>query len=365
MPETGEQVEQPISVLSEIGLPYVWIPYLILDIYGPAMKEKGWLYTILTRFKNSKDSKTFVGVRTLADACGIHRDTVQEWARHLQNIGLIKITPGDHSRPTEYVLLMPQMPPPPEILEDHYPKDWTPPKRALKALENIRYLMSEYSAPQSMGLSEGGVLNGRTGVPTSRTDRPKPAPTPSQPVGHNNTLNKSLRKTNKQEEDPFVRSCLEMFQKKSPETTYERIEEVYYKSLNLSVDDDDLGKARLQNAIKVVLQSKDTKDPEGLLWKAVEENWRPRPEGAKGKSTEDVKKEKAEDEAKRQKQIDEEFKQRCLVATVEEILSTHEFVSKFDKKTNPIEHLKKTYQGNPNLEKALEILIKAGDKNGA
>ena len=121
-----------------------------------------------TRFKNFKDSRTFVGVRTLAAACGIHRDTVQEWARHLQNIGLLKITPGNHSKPTEYVLLMPQMPPPPEILRDHYPKDWEPPKRALKALENVRFLMSGYSTPQVSGIAKVGVLNGRTGVPEDR-----------------------------------------------------------------------------------------------------------------------------------------------------------------------------------------------------
>lgn len=361
MQEAGEQVEQPISVLSEIGLPYVWIPYLILDIYGPAMKEKGWLYTVLTRFKNSRDSKTFVGVRTLADACGIHKDTVQEWARHLQKIGLIKINPGDHSRSTEYVLLMPPMPPPPEILKSHYPRDWKPPKRALKALDNVRFLLGEYGAQGAVPSSEGGVLNGRTGVLESRTGRPKPAPTPSQPVGHNNTSNKSLNKTNELEENPFVRSLLESFKKKSPQTNYQRLEEIFHRCLNLENDDESKAKIRFENGVKVALQSKELKDPEGLLWKAVDEGWKPRPEAGPGKSKEQMLLEKQAVEKQEKQKLEEQFRQECEAASLEHIIGTHEFLKNHANQKDAIEQIKKTYKGNPNLEVALKKLRKAGD----
>lgn len=358
MPETGEQVEQPISILSEIGFPYVWIPYLIIDIYGPAMKEKGWLYTVLTRFKNSKDSKTFVGVRTLATTCGIHRDTVQEWARHLEKIGLIRIKTGDHTHSTEYTLLMPPMPPPPEILADHYPEGWEPPKRALKALENIRYMLGGYGTPQETTIPEGGVLNGRTGVPPNRTDRPNPAPALSQPAGHNNTFNNTSNKTNKQEL-PFVRSSLEKLKIQSPETTYQSLEDLYFKCLNLSGGDEEGAETRLGDGIKVVLQSKATKDPEALLWKAIENNWRPRPEPAPG-SKSAPRAETAQDQARYEKKIEEDLRKEYLSASVESILTSYEFFKRQLKNSDPLGTIKKNYQGNPNLEKALELIAKGG-----
>ncbi len=360
MPEYGQEVDQPISILSEVGLPYVWIPYLILDMYGPAMKEKGWLYTVLTRFKNSKDSSTFVGVRTLAAACGIHRDTVQEWAKHLQNIGLIRIVPGDHSHPTQYTLLMPPMPPPPEILSNHYPDDWEPPKRALKALENVRFHLGDYGRPQETLSSNGGVLSGRTGVLENGTDRPKPTIKVSHPVGHNNTLNKSSNnKTNKPETHPLVSSLFEKFKLKSPDTTYATIEEAYHKALNLSKDDESKALEMLENAIAVVHQTKDLTDPEGLFWKAIENGWKPRPfkgspEIAPGPDLKKIEKDREERERK-------EF----LNAPVEQIISNYDFLKKHDKRNDPLETIKKTYQDNKNLEKAVQEITKGGDKSGS
>jgi hypothetical protein len=351
--------DQPISILSEIGLPYVWIPYLVLDIYGPAMKEKGWLYTMLTRFKNSKDSSTFVGVRTLATACGIHRDTVQEWARHLESLGLIKITPGDHSRSTLYTLLMPPMPPPENILKAYYPNDWEPPKRALKALENVRFHLSEYATPQASTPSKGGVLSGRTGVPNGRigvlderTGRPNTAAVQSHPVGHNNTFNNSLNKTNEQE-DKFVSSLFEIFLTKSPNTVFERFEDLWFKTLNLCEDNPVLAQDRFKKGVLVVEQSKIVKDPEGLLWKAIDKGWSPRatPEATPA----------AGDEQKRiEDKYEEELKTQRRSAKVEVILDSLEFFKKHDKKHDHLETVKKLYEGNPHLNEAIKRFTERG-----
>lgn len=105
MPEQDK--EQLIQVLSEIKPPYVWIPYIVIDMYGPGMKQAGWLYTVLTRFKNSGTSSAKVGVRTLAATCGIDTETVQNYADRLEKLGLIKVIPGDYTRPTVYTILLP------------------------------------------------------------------------------------------------------------------------------------------------------------------------------------------------------------------------------------------------------------------
>lgn len=160
-----------IQILSDIRPPYAWLPYIILDLYGPGMGVSGWLYTILNRFKNSSTSEAKVGERTLATACGIDRGTVGRYALKLEDLGVIKIIPGDRINESTYRILLPPLPPPSEIIEKHFPKGWTPPNRSLKMLKSIHAYLSNGDEPQHMGgQNRGGGI-----VQPPLPSEPKPA----------------------------------------------------------------------------------------------------------------------------------------------------------------------------------------------
>ena len=394
MPESEK--EQLIQVLSEIKPPYIWIPYIIIDMYGPAMKKAGWLYTVLNRFKNTSNSSAKVGVRTLALTCGIDTETVQNYADSLEKIGLVKIQPGNYSHPTVYTILLPPLPPPPDIVQQFYPQGWTPPERAKKMLENIRNYLGSEDTPQEKAPKGSPV--GTMPTPTEKNQKlttpsvgtsptPKPAgvsgSTPegvgkdptvrkagtdgvSAPPGPYKYLLNDSKETTTSASPPavveaFLNLSLETFKQK--DTTIEKsvMEEFYYKSLNLCEDDEDSAMEYLTEKIKVVMQLKKTADPQAVLWKAILGNWKPRPESQGSmKENEFISIEKMKAEEKKVDEENEIARKHRMTLPLEEIVKVFKEYPEAMELERRLRILNSYFDGNPELEKALEFIKKGG-----
>ncbi len=365
--------QRTISTLSNLGLPYVWIPFLILDFYGPGMGKAGWLYTILTRIADTK-TKVIVKrtVREIAVLCGCNPETVLTWASHLEELGLIDKKPGDTSNTNVYTLLLPPFPPPPHIVKKHFPEGWKPPASALEAAKNVGFLMTGYGKPQDVGgafTPKEDVRKFRTtesdpkkgdnpirNIRTTSTENPNSMNGKNvQPVRENQTLiNKTVKKETNEQEVLFVRSLYEFFKSKSTNTTYDRFEEIWFKCLNMYGDEVATAEGIFKNAVEVINQSKTVNDPEGFLWRAIENRWEPRAKPAKPSVKVDISQNDVE------KQYEQDLRQERLKAPVESILISFDFFKKHDKKSDPLEIVKNLYKGNPNLEQALKRIIEGG-----
>lgn len=171
--------QQRIGLLSKLRDPYGRLPNIILDFYGPAMKQAGWLYCLLIRFSKFDDSTTFVGLKTLEETSGVDIKTIIRYTEHLENIGVIEVSRDKNFREEKrraksnvYVLGLPPLPPPPEIIAKYFPKNWTPPERALKALKNISNYLDFAPGPQ-----EKDTKGGDTGtLPVTPTQQEKTPP---------------------------------------------------------------------------------------------------------------------------------------------------------------------------------------------
>lgn len=155
-------VEQRIKILSEIKDPFGRIPNIIIDLYGPGMGQAGWLYTLLTRFKNNDSSETFVSLKTLALTGGMTEKTVKAWGEHLAALGVIRIIKDEtyvqekrRARPNTYIILLPPLPPPQALVDQHFPPGWTPPERALKAIQKTSIYLTSETTPQEEAAEEG------------------------------------------------------------------------------------------------------------------------------------------------------------------------------------------------------------------
>ena len=294
-----EAVEQRIKILSEIKDPFGRIPNIIIDLYGPGMGQAGWLYTLLTRFKNNDSSETYVSMKTLAQTGGITEKTIKSWAEHLSTLGVIKIIKDEtyiqekrRASPNTYILLLPSLPPPPQLVEQYYPTNWTPPERALKALKNISNYMTLDSRPQETNSEEGVGEKFTPTPPIENTtqggvgEKTSPSRGNSSPYrGQNLPPNKPLVTRHSEKEtttaspvvEAFINLSIETFRQKDPAITYEKMEDYFNKCLNLCEDDVEAAKEYLSEKIKVVLQLQKTADPQAVLWKAILGNWKPRP----------------------------------------------------------------------------------------
>jgi hypothetical protein len=362
-----------ISVLSNLGLPYVWIPYLVIDFYGPAMGRAGWLYTVLTRLADH-DTKIVVKytAEDIGKLCGCDRDTVSSGIKRLEALGLIKKIPGDRAKTNEYMLIEPVFPAPDHIVAEYFPAGWQPSKSALLALQKSG-LQSKYThIPQVVGANEacGNIPHedkSASSVPKISPDAPNNSARPSGNSSQSSReisqmsgkipqlINKqSFSKTNEPEET-FVRSLWNIFLTKSPNTSFDRFEELWFKTLNLFEDNEAIAQERFKNGVLVVEQSKTVKDPEGLLWKAIDNGWMPRPPSEKPKAP------PVDDQKQIEEEYDKQLRAANLEAPIEKILGSLEFFKLHDKQNDYLETVRKMYQGNPNLEEAIKRFKQGGD----
>ena len=382
--------DKTIQILSEIKPPYVWIPYIILDLYGPAMKQAGWLYTILNRFKNGGSSESTVGVRTLAEACGIKTDTIQVYAKNLEELGLIKIIPGDRVNPTIYKILLPPMPPPPELVAKYYPPNWTPPERTKKWLKNILIHLGLSETPQEKvqvnvgvpptGTPKNGPLKEDKGVPPGGTQsvgevsQPEGQGVPSTGAGcpadrdavsplegqYKSLITTNLNQNNNNPDvvlDSIPRLTT-MFKAKDPAATEDDLKGHYDDCLEYCKGDRDTAFEYLVEKISVVLAMKDPKNPQAVLAKAILEDWKPTSKQPKVNNAETADKRRKEIEAEKERiRIEREALKKAPEKTIFEFFrALPENVFPFDKR------LKLTaaeFEGNPIIGDCLER-IKAG-----
>ncbi len=356
-----------ISVLSNLGLPYVWIPYLVIDFYGPGMGRAGWLYTVLTRLADH-DTKIVVKytAEDIGKLCGCDRDTVHAGIKRLEALGLIKKIPGDRAKTNEYLLIEPIFPAPDHIVVEYFPKGWKPSKSSLLALQKSG-LQSKYThIPQVVGENgSSGNFPHEDSEPYISPNEPNnsarssgnsglPSRENSVMSGKNQHLinKQSLKETNEQEEE-FVRSLFKIFITKSPNTVFERFEDLWFKTFNLCEDNLALAQDRFKKGVFVVEQSKIVKDPEGLLWKAIEKGWSPR-------ATPETPTPPGDEQKRIEDKYDEELKAQRKSATVEVILDSLDFFKKHDKKNDPLDTVKKLYEGNPHLNEAIKRFTERG-----
>jgi hypothetical protein len=293
------------------------VPHVVIDWYGAGMKDALTLYTALWRFANWDDLTANVGTRALWTVTGFDHKRIEKDAIHLQKLGLLKFTPGNRAKPTEYELLIPPFPPPPELVAKYWPKGWQPPDRAIRALKSAQDFLADGVAPLDVVPSEtkkegavavtapeyvpvkGAVKEAAECGTGYRTSEVPVTAQVREVLPHNKSFTNSLNTNERTSEEEFVRKALNKFKSKSPQTSVLRMEEFYLKAVNLSKDDLTLAKQRLESAIGVVLQAKQTDDPEGLLWKSLERGWKPRPSS---------KRDPVADMEKKRREIEEENK---------------------------------------------------------
>ena len=389
-----EAAVQRIKILSEIKDPFGRIPNIIIDLYGPGMGQAGWLYTLLTRFKNNDSSETFVSMKTLALTGGITEKTIKSWAEHLATLGVIKIIKDltymqekRRSAPNTYVLLLPPLPPPPELVEKFYPLNWTPPERALKAIINISNLMTLESRPQETVEPEGVGEKIAPTPPSTASNNPevgeKSSPSRGSDLPHKGqilTPNKPYitRHTEKETTtrppappsaeqvtsavvEAFLNLSFETFKQKDPTLSTTEMEEFYHKCLNILNDDEEKAKEYLSEKIKVVLQLKKTADPKAVLWKAIAGNWKPRNEPTRTFREDEfnfVKKLK-EDNEKIDRENEEARKLR-MTLPIEEIIKVYNTYPGLLGFERNLRILKSFFEGNPNIDAAIEMIKKGG-----
>ncbi len=375
--------EQPIRILTQLKPNYAGIPHLIFDLYGPGMGKAGWGYALLIRFINWSTSETKTSLRVLAETGGVDPETIQRWAIHLENLGLIKITPGDNTRPTAYMILLPPLPAPDHIVQKFFPKNWTIPERAKEPLELLLFNLNFGGIPQEKGGKTKGVgtmptqsrssqlpsngvgtmpthgleevsASGPPGGGTMPTGRPDDAHTVSAP-GLQYDKDKIKTKLTNPVYESFLNISLDKLKNKAPEISLNDLEDCFYKCLNLMNDDVEAAKEYFEEKVRVVLEHKNTDDVKGLLWVAIEKDWKPKI-STKAKMEAEIR--RREQEEKDRIETDELLRKSNLKAGIEEILATFNFATDHLKKKgiDPIEHIKKTYKGNPNLDEVLNKL---------
>jgi hypothetical protein len=357
------------------------------------MKQALAGYVLLNRFINWDTSETKVGLRTLGATGGVDPETIQRWAKHLENLGLIKITPGDSTNPTTYLILMPPFPPPEHILKEYYPEGWTPPGRTKATLEKVQFFINFGSTPQS----EGGLKKGVGTMPTPPTPKmikeptdPSVGITPTPSTGEVSASNpqgvgimpterrdftedvsasrpqykQSLTNSNKETNNNVVQVLLlrltKDFQAKDPTATVENLQNHYEECLECCDGNSAEAVTYLEEKIRVVLAMKEPKNPQAVLTKAIKEDWKSttkKPSGAALAEYEKRRKEAAELE----KQVQKE-KEIRKSAAADEILDYFKTlpanVFALEKRLKFVEE---TYEGNPVLGETLEKIKKSGD----
>ncbi len=375
--------DKPISILTQLKPNYVGIPHLIIDLYGAGMGSAGWAYTLLIRFINWNSSETRTSLRTLAATGGVDPETIQRWAAHLEKLGLISITPGDQSRPTAYMILMPPMPPPEAIVKEFFPKNWTIPERAKATLELVLFNLNFGGTPQEKGgkTKSVGTMPTQAGtgplpaigdgtMPTqplekvSATPPPGGGRVPTQSTDHAHSLSAPRPQYEKDKDKEseltnpsydFLKISLEKLKAKNPELGLNDLEDCYFKCLNMLEDDEEKAKDYFEEKVRVVLEHKRTDDVKGLLWASIVNNWKPK---HSSKAIQEAEKRRKDQEEKEQREQDELLKKKHLEADEGYILAAYNFANDVLKKTgiDPVEHIKTMFKGNPILEVVLNKL---------
>ena len=382
--------EHPIRILSQLKANYVGIPHLIIDLYGPGMKQALAGYVLLNRFINWESSETKAGLRTLAATGGVDTETIQRWAKHLENLGLLKITPGDSSTTTTYLILMPPFPPPDHIVKEYFPKGWTPPDRAKSTLEKINLLINFGGQPQSEGGTKKGVgtmptpkptpdsgtsgvgttpthpggevsASSPPGVGTMPTGRRHPTPEVSAPrPQYKHSLTNSKQETNNNSDDVVLDAMTRLtaqFKTKDPVATEDDLKGHYNDCLECCEGDRDRALDYLEEKINVVLAMKDPQNPQAVLVKAINGDWKPTFKPGRESSLDKIEKQRREADAEKERlrQEREGLKKAPEKTIFEFFRNLPENVFSFDKR---LRMTGAEFEGNPIIEECLERIRK-------
>lgn len=378
-------LDQRIKILSEIKDPFGRVPNIIIDLYGPGMGQAGWLYTLLTRFKNNDSSETFVSLKTLAITGGVTEKTIKSWAEHLELLGVIRITRDEtymqekrRAAPNNYVLLLPPFPPPDEIVKAHFPAGWEPPERALKAIKNVsNYLVSD-STPQETWEQEGvgekitptpdvqGTTEGGVGeIVTPSRDKESPYKGKNLPPNKTLLTSSSLQETTTND----VVELMEIFEtcrQFSPKVTQEDLNRWWKKALDRTNDKLKAIKF-LEEQLQVAGEQRNNLG-DFIPWynSAVEKGYHTRAFYEKERLEREQRlrakkiadKQREREDAEKQYQID--FEKR-KAASVDDIVNYYKIMPVILKEEQKLRMLKSRFEGvNPNLEEALKRIPKGG-----